>query len=72
MVCPVGVQMFDMLLLLSEGRAVYFGPASRVVDYFATVGFQCPPLWNAADWLLDLIAQVGVETHKGRAHVDTD
>jgi ATP-binding cassette subfamily G (WHITE) protein 1 len=55
--------MFDMLLLLSEGRAVYFGPASRVVDYFATVGFQCPPLWNAADWLLDLIAQVGGGTH---------
>lgn len=51
--------MFDMLLLLSEGRTVFFGPSSRVVDYFSTIGFTCPPLWNAADWLLDLIASVG-------------
>lgn len=32
--------MFDDLMLLSEGRCVYFGPAEGVLDYFEKVGPQ--------------------------------
>jgi len=31
--------MFDMLMLLSEGRVMYFGPAKAAVDYFASIGY---------------------------------
>lgn len=46
---------FDTLFLLSEGRTVYFGPASKALEYFAVVGFPCPPLRNPSDHFLRAI-----------------
>lgn len=53
------VQMFDRLQLLSDGQTIFFGPTNEAVEYFDNIGWKCPPLWNAADFLLDLIATVG-------------
>lgn len=50
------VQLFDMLLLLSEGRTMYFGEAQKAVPYFDSVGFKCPLAFNPADFYLDLIS----------------
>ncbi|KAL4437525.1 hypothetical protein ABPG77_003506 [Micractinium sp. CCAP 211/92] len=47
-------QMFDELLLLSEGRTMYFGKASAAVEYFASVGFRCPEQFNPGDYFMDL------------------
>lgn len=49
-------RMFDLLLLLSEGQAIYYGPASRAVEYFSTAGFDCPREFNPADYFLDVIS----------------
>ena len=49
-------QLFDRLHLLSDGQTIFFGPTHDAVGYFEQAGFRCPPLWNAADFLLDLIA----------------
>jgi ATP-binding cassette, subfamily G (WHITE), eye pigment precursor transporter len=49
-------QMFDTLMLVSDGRTMYFGPASYAVDYFARQGFPCPPTYNPADFFMDLLA----------------
>ena len=58
---------FDSLLLLAEGRTVYFGRTGLrregggavvgegVLTYFKALGYDCPPLANPADWLLDLV-----------------
>lgn len=63
--------VFDSLLLLAEGRTVYFGPinlsagvdkadpTSGVLSYFSNAGFACPPLTNPADFLLDLLFDQG-------------
>jgi ATP-binding cassette subfamily G (WHITE) protein 2 len=63
--------VFDVLLLLAEGRVVYNGPINLagdrgVLSYFAQNGFACPPLENPADWLLDLVhgAEAGAEAPK--------
>lgn len=40
--CP----QFENLLLLSEGRMVYFGKADASIDYFATRSFSCPEHFN--------------------------
>lgn len=49
--------MFDHLILLSEGHVVYDGPAGQQsVDYFANLGFQCPELFNPADYFLDIVS----------------
>jgi ABC-type multidrug transport system ATPase subunit len=44
-------QRLDDILLLSSGRIVYHGPTEQVTDYFARLGFECPPLTNPADYL---------------------
>jgi len=49
-------QRFDQLLLLGKGNTMYFGAAEHAVHYFANLGFQSPPGWNPADYLLDLVA----------------
>ena len=47
-------RMFDRLLLLSEGRTMYFGEAAAAVAYFAAAGFHCPPQFNPADFFMDV------------------
>ncbi|CAL9766210.1 unnamed protein product, partial [Musa acuminata subsp. burmannicoides] len=56
-------RMFDKLVLLSEGNAIYYGRAAAAVDYFASVGFPCPiDGVNPADFLLDLANGIAAES----------
>ncbi|KAI1077685.1 hypothetical protein F5B20DRAFT_258887 [Whalleya microplaca] len=48
------VALFDRLLLLAEGKAVFSGPFSQCQDYFDQIGYTCPPGFNIADYLVDL------------------
>ncbi|GJP76866.1 hypothetical protein CLOP_g7316 [Closterium sp. NIES-67] len=48
--------LFENLLLLSEGRMVFFGAASDSIDYFARRGFTCPEHFNPADYFMDIIS----------------
>jgi len=41
--------LFDDLLLLTQGQVAYFGPANQAVAYFAELGFECPRHYNPAD-----------------------
>ena len=45
-------QLFDLLLLLSEGKCIYYGPADLSVAYFSQFGFTCPEYSNPADFFL--------------------
>ncbi|XP_028554085.1 ABC transporter G family member 25 isoform X1 [Dendrobium catenatum] len=47
-------QMFDALLLLAEGRCLYFGRARDAVEYFGSIGFAPAMHVNPADFMLDL------------------
>ncbi|KAJ2761721.1 hypothetical protein IWQ56_005196 [Coemansia nantahalensis] len=46
---------FDKVILLSQGRIVYFGPTSTAIDYFAGIGYPCPVHENPADYFVDLM-----------------
>ena len=48
--------MFDKLLLLSEGRTMFYGKASEAIDHFAFLGFNCPKSFNPADFFLDVLS----------------
>lgn len=52
-------QCLDELLLLANGRQVYFGKATDVSEYFRTVGFEIPPASNPADVIMDIISERG-------------
>ncbi|KAF5673927.1 ABC transporter CDR4 [Fusarium circinatum] len=45
---------FDKVLLLYEGRQIFFGPTSQATQYFTTMGFECPPRQTTADFLTSL------------------
>lgn len=49
-------QLFDQLVLLSEGRVRYMGPAKDAVAYFSSRSFKCPANFNPSDFFLDLIS----------------
>ncbi|KAK9828034.1 hypothetical protein WJX81_003580 [Elliptochloris bilobata] len=48
--------MFDDLVLLSEGAALYAGPADGALAFFAEQGHVCPEHYNPAEFLADLIS----------------
>lgn len=43
---------FNDLLLLANGKCIYYGPWQSSVQYFASVGFSCPHYTNCADYYL--------------------
>ncbi|KAL3503862.1 hypothetical protein ACH5RR_033703 [Cinchona calisaya] len=47
-------QIFDSVLVLSEGRSLYFGKGNEAMNYFESVGFSPSFPMNPADFLLDL------------------
>ena len=51
---PQTYLLFDKLLLLAEGRVIYYGPARDVVNYFATSPYQFfyKPGSNPADFVI--------------------
>lgn len=47
-------QMFDTVLLMSEGKCLFFGKGRDAMSYFDSVGFSPAFPMNPADFLLDL------------------
>lgn len=48
--------MCDQLLLLSEGHAIFQGPAHAAAGYFHAAGHPCPKLFNPSDFFLDILS----------------
>ncbi|XP_061646056.1 ATP-binding cassette sub-family G member 8 isoform X2 [Phyllopteryx taeniolatus] len=49
-------QLFDLVVLLSSGSAVYCGAARDMVPYFMALGHPCPRYCNPSDFYVDLIS----------------
>ncbi|KAI1981745.1 GTPase-activating protein [Ophidiomyces ophidiicola] len=43
--------MFDKVIVLYEGRQIYFGPAKLARQYFEDMGWLCPPRQTTGDFL---------------------
>ncbi|KAL0415186.1 UNVERIFIED_CONTAM: ABC transporter G family member 35 [Sesamum latifolium] len=48
---PETFNLFDDIVLLSEGQTVYHGPREHVVEFFESCGFKCPERKGIADFL---------------------
>jgi len=46
--------LFGTAVVLAEGRLAYFGPADDVVKHFSNIGYNCPPMFNPAEYVLDV------------------
>ncbi|XP_021764497.1 ABC transporter G family member 32-like isoform X2 [Chenopodium quinoa] len=54
---PETFELFDDVILLSEGQIVYQGPRDSVLDFFASMGFICPERKNVADFLQEVTSK---------------
>ena len=43
--------LFDKVLLIDEGKCLYYGPTEDAAAYFEGLGFARPPRWTTADFL---------------------
>ncbi|GJE89867.1 ABC transporter G family member [Phanerochaete sordida] len=55
------VSLFDKLVLLSHGKLIYSGDASKCYEYLDGIGKPCPPGFNLADYLIDMTVLASIE-----------
>ncbi|XP_009614154.1 ABC transporter G family member 31 isoform X1 [Nicotiana tomentosiformis] len=54
---PETFELFDDLVLLSEGYVVYHGPRADVIEFFESLGFRLPPRKGVADFLQEVTSR---------------
>jgi ABC-type multidrug transport system ATPase subunit len=53
---PETFNLFDDIILLTEGQIVYHGPRDHVLEFFENCGFKCPERKGTADFLQEVIS----------------
>jgi ABC-type multidrug transport system ATPase subunit len=51
---PEIYELFDDIILLSDGQIVYQGPCEHVLEFFEFMGFRCPERKGVADFLQEV------------------
>ncbi|KAH6792293.1 pleiotropic drug resistance 12 [Perilla frutescens var. hirtella] len=54
---PETYNLFDDIVLLSDGQIVYQGPRENVLDFFESMGFKCPTRKGVADFLQEVTSK---------------
>ncbi|XP_048563520.1 ABC transporter G family member 36 [Triticum urartu] len=54
---PETYNLFDDIILLSDGQVVYQGPREDVLEFFESVGFKCPERKGIADFLQEVTSK---------------
>ncbi|CAO2208644.1 unnamed protein product [Urochloa humidicola] len=54
---PETYNLFDDILLLSDGQVVYQGPREEVLEFFESMGFRCPERKGVADFLQEVTSK---------------
>ncbi|KAL0354739.1 UNVERIFIED_CONTAM: Pleiotropic drug resistance protein 1 [Sesamum radiatum] len=54
---PETYDLFDDIILLSDGKIVYEGPRDNVLEFFESVGFKCPERKGVADFLQEVTSK---------------
>ncbi|KAH9312808.1 hypothetical protein KI387_027843 [Taxus chinensis] len=60
---PEVYELFDNIILLSEGEVVYQGPREHVLEFFESCGFQCPERKGVADFLQEVTSMKDQEQY---------
>uniref|UniRef100_A0A0E0LZZ7 ABC transporter domain-containing protein n=1 Tax=Oryza punctata TaxID=4537 RepID=A0A0E0LZZ7_ORYPU len=50
-------ELFDDIILLSDGQVVYSGPRDHVFEFFKSLGFKCPERKGVADFLQEVTSR---------------
>ena len=60
---PETYDLFDDIILLSEGQIVYQGPRENVLEFFEYTGFKCPERKGVADFLQEVTSKKDQEQY---------
>ncbi|XAR69346.1 Sulfate-transporting ATPase [Bertholletia excelsa] len=63
---PETYELFDDIILLSDGQIVYEGPRESVLDFFEHMGFKCPERKGVADFLQEVTSRKDQEQYWAR------
>ncbi|KAH0948369.1 hypothetical protein HN011_010645 [Eciton burchellii] len=50
------ISQFDNIMVLDRGRCMYCGPKSEILKVYNNAGFVCPPFYNIAEFVLEVIS----------------
>ncbi|CAJ1898805.1 unnamed protein product [Sphenostylis stenocarpa] len=62
---PETYNLFDDVILLSDNLIVYQGPREYVLEFFESMGFQCPERKGVADFLQEVTSRKDQEQYWG-------
>ncbi|KAH0948366.1 hypothetical protein HN011_010642 [Eciton burchellii] len=66
------LEMFDSLYVVANGYCIYRGPVRSLLPHLASIGANCPPYHNPADFLLEVaIGEYGISLDKLVAAAET-
>jgi ABC-type multidrug transport system ATPase subunit len=57
---PETFDLFDDIILLSEGWIIYQGPREHVLEFFESCGFKCPERKGTADFLQEVTTELQI------------
>ncbi|XP_020688883.1 ABC transporter G family member 44 [Dendrobium catenatum] len=60
---PETYELFDDIILLSDGQIVYQGPTANVLEFFELIGFKCPKRKGVADFLQEVTSRKDQEQY---------
>ncbi|KAL3746635.1 hypothetical protein ACJRO7_015577 [Eucalyptus globulus] len=60
---PETYDLFDDIILVSEGQIVYQGPRENVLEFFRHMGFKCPERKGVADFLQEVTSRKDQEQY---------
>ncbi|KAL4298277.1 hypothetical protein GQ457_12G024710 [Hibiscus cannabinus] len=63
---PETYDLFDDIILLSDGHIVYQGPRENVLEFFEYMGFKCPERKGVADFLQEVTSRKDQEQYWAR------
>ncbi|KAL0342055.1 UNVERIFIED_CONTAM: Pleiotropic drug resistance protein 1 [Sesamum calycinum] len=64
---PETYDLFDDIILLSDGKIVYQGPRDNVLEFFESMGFKCPERKGVADFLQEVTSKKDQQQYWMRA-----
>ncbi|KAI9109476.1 hypothetical protein K1719_019530 [Acacia pycnantha] len=60
---PETFDLFDDIILISEGQIVYQGPREHILEFFESMGFRCPERKGTADFLQEVTSRKDQEQY---------
>lgn len=58
-------ELVDKVILIDQGKCLYYGSAELAKQYFLDLGFECPERWTTADFLTSVTDKHARSIKKG-------